>query len=291
MPLANDLARNIHSCRAIVAESTGFPSWFKDVRRCSVLDNHLIKHCGSIKTTSPFQISRQNPSGSYFLACHKGLGQFLCNDQWVDLKPGQACLLPPHTYNSLRAPEGNSWSYSWIRFHQAHGKFPGHSLDLPIVGSFSSKTLRHALDGLFEEASCATPSKSDLHHWIELINNHVARFHSNYALDPRLKVIWETASGMLSNDWSLETLASVGHLGIEQFRRLNQKQLQRSPIKHLTHLRMTRASSLLLETNEKISTIASLVGYDNAFHFSNAFQKHFGQRPSDYRRPVEKSST
>ena len=41
---------------------------------------------------------------------------------------------------------------------------------------------------------------------------------------------------------------------------------------------------LLLETTEKIGTVASLVGFHDASHLSRQFLKHSGRRPGDYRR-------
>jgi transcriptional regulator GlxA family with amidase domain len=42
----------------------------------------------------------------------------------------------------------------------------------------------------------------------------------------------------------------------ENFRKLCQKALGRSPMKHLTYLRMRKAAELLTITNEKVETIA-----------------------------------
>jgi AraC-like DNA-binding protein len=54
-------------------------------------------------------------------------------------------------------------------------------------------------------------------------------------------------------------------------------------MQQLTFLRMQKASQLLLETDEKIETIARMTGYKNAFHFSNVFVEWVGIRPSDFR--------
>lgn len=79
----------------------------------------------------------------------------------------------------------------------------------------------------------------------------------------------------------------VGSIGLcksgEHLRRLCKKALGRSPMQQLTFLRMEKASQLLLETDEKIETIARMTGYKNAFHFSNVFMEWVGIRPSEFR--------
>ena len=52
---------------------------------------------------------------------------------------------------------------------------------------------------------------------------------------------------------------------------------------NLTFLRMQRACELLATTGDKIDTIAYQIGYASGAHFSNAFTKWVGIRPSEYR--------
>lgn len=40
---------------------------------------------------------------------------------------------------------------------------------------------------------------------------------------------------------------------------------------------------VLLETDDKIESIARMTGYTNAFHFSNVFMEWVGIRPSEFR--------
>jgi len=69
----------------------------------------------------------------------------------------------------------------------------------------------------------------------------------------------------------------------EHFRRLCLKALGRSPVKHLTFLRMHRAAELLTTTKDKVETIARALGYENPFAFSNTFLKWIRVRPSEHR--------
>jgi AraC-like DNA-binding protein len=69
----------------------------------------------------------------------------------------------------------------------------------------------------------------------------------------------------------------------EHLRRLCKKELGRSPIQHLTFLRMKHARYLLGTTDDKVEVIAHAVGYESPFTFSNTFKKWVGWRPSELR--------
>jgi len=53
---------------------------------------------------------------------------------------------------------------------------------------------------------------------------------------------------------------------------------------YVNRVRVEAARQLLLETTEKIETVASLVGFHDASHLSRQFLKFSGRRPGDYRR-------
>ncbi len=51
---------------------------------------------------------------------------------------------------------------------------------------------------------------------------------------------------------------------------------------------MRHAAHLLANRNLTISEIALQVGYDDLFHFSKTFKKHFGASPRSYRDDFSK---
>ena len=62
------------------------------------------------------------------------------------------------------------------------------------------------------------------------------------------------------------------------FKKVNNESL----LQYITVIRM-EASKKLLESNQyKISDIAELVGYSDAFYYSKRFKKMFGYSPKDY---------
>jgi YesN/AraC family two-component response regulator len=52
---------------------------------------------------------------------------------------------------------------------------------------------------------------------------------------------------------------------------------------YLMMFRLTRAKELLLNTDDKIASVAAAVGYDDMSYFYRNFKLYFGQSPSDFR--------
>jgi two-component system, response regulator YesN len=52
---------------------------------------------------------------------------------------------------------------------------------------------------------------------------------------------------------------------------------------YVNRVRVEAARRLLLETSEKIESIATLVGFHDASHLSRLFLKYAGRRPGDFR--------
>jgi AraC-like DNA-binding protein len=69
----------------------------------------------------------------------------------------------------------------------------------------------------------------------------------------------------------------------ENLRRLCHRHVHRSPMSHLTHLRMLAAADLLCHSREKIVSIAARVGYGDGFAFSTAFKREMGMCPQQFR--------
>lgn len=54
--------------------------------------------------------------------------------------------------------------------------------------------------------------------------------------------------------------------------------------KMVTDLRMKDSEELLLNTDDKIINIASVVGYEDPYYFSHVFKKYYGVSPVEYKK-------
>lgn len=86
-----------------------------------------------------------------------------------------------------------------------------------------------------------------------------------------------------ARDFSLKELADELHVSRYYASHVFSKAFGTSPIRYRTLRRIGEAQSLLTSTDESVTSIASIVGYDDPNQFSQAFTKIVGMPPSKYR--------
>lgn len=256
-------------------------AWLQGAPTCAALRQHRIAHLGVCEARAPYRIVRTKQSGTYFMASFGGEGRILVDGRWQACRAGMACLLPPHLLNAFHAVERKPWRFVWVRYEAVPEKRPIVTAGSPVLAKFDAEPLRLAMLGLHAECHAAQPAA--LHHWVELIQGYVLRFAQPWQMDERLSRLWERVEAALDKQWTLISLGALAHLSGEHLRRLTTQQLGRSPMKHVTWLRMRRAAEWLATTDEKIESVARAVGYVNPFVFSNTFKKWIGWRPSEHR--------
>jgi len=84
---------------------------------------------------------------------------------------------------------------------------------------------------------------------------------------------------------SLDRIAGNMYLSPFYISRIFKSETGETPIRHLINIRMEKARGLL-ESGQggSIQEVAAAVGYDDAYHFSKLFKKHYGITPSQARK-------
>jgi AraC-like DNA-binding protein len=257
-------------------------AWIANAPVCQTLNTHRIAHVGVIHARAPYRIVRMKQSGLFFLSTLSGEGRVLVGGRWQRCTEGMSVALPPMMINAFEALPGERWQFCWVRYQNDSGRKPILSSSSPLLTAFDGRPLWHAICGLNHEMKAGAYPAS-MFHWVELIQGYVQRFAHPWEQDDRLWRVWEKVSADVGHDWTLDKLAHEAHVSTEHLRRLCRKTLGRSPMHHVTWLRMRKACELLSTTDQKIETISHLVGYQNAFVFSNTFKKWIGWRPSEHR--------
>lgn len=256
--------------------------WIVRASECPALGPHHLAHVGIVDAAVPYTMVRTHLTGTHFLACFAGEGRILLDGRWQKCGAGQACLAPPHALHAFHAVPGKRWSFAWARYDAEAGKGPLGTSIAPVLARFNSEAFAAAVRGLYHEQQ-SDPRPAALHHWIELVHGYVVRFAQPWHVEDRLTQLWEAVAKKPGEPWHLGELARRAHCSGEHLRRLCRSQLGRSPMQHVTYLRIRHAAGLLTETSLKLEAIADEVGYANPFVFSNTFKKWTGWRPSEYR--------
>lgn len=84
--------------------------------------------------------------------------------------------------------------------------------------------------------------------------------------------------------WTVERLAREAGCSVRQYARIFKTLTGKSPLKHLTGLRMAEAKRRLHSGETPLADISGALGFADPFHFSRVFKRHEGLSPSVYAR-------
>lgn len=250
-------------------------------RICAPLGQNQIMLVGRSDAAEGFKFVRPNWPNSQVMVCFRGEGQVWAQGRWQTLSHGQAYLTPPRSFSAYHTIKGKRWGLVWVTYEPAM-YFSPVSCAAATVRKADPRPLKVAIEGLHREMT----GKSDaacVQGWVDLIQLYAARIGDQGHHD-RFWSIWEQVANHLQYPWSIDELAALATMSGEHFRRLCHRQRARTPMGHLTYLRMHRAATLLVSTRHKIEAVAEMIGYSNRFSFSNAFRREMGKTPAVYRK-------
>lgn len=82
---------------------------------------------------------------------------------------------------------------------------------------------------------------------------------------------------------TLESISEKFYFNRTYFCKYFKKYTRKNFSDYLTEIRLNRAKELLRDTNMKICTISSMIGYDDPKYFHRQFKKAFGITPDEFR--------
>ena len=104
------------------------------------------------------------------------------------------------------------------------------------------------------------------------------------SLDRRIARALELMRSEPGKRWTVERLARAVGLSRAAFARHFVETTGRSPLRHLSDVRLALAASLLETSDASLAEIAARVGYASEFAFSRAFKRRHGVAPGRFRR-------
>lgn len=256
--------------------------WAVSASEYKALRVHRISRIGIDSARPPYQRVRSHPGGSFLMMVLEGQGRAFLEGKWQTLTPGWVAMAPPRILNAFQATGTTHWTIAWIRYDEPPFVNPLIGAGSPLKIKTDVQKPYRAWQGLHEETTAEADPRA-IHHWVELIHLHVKRLTTPWHKEQRLRHLWLTVEQDLGRPWTIQSLASHAHMSEEHLRRLCWRETGRSPVAHLTSLRMERARHLLCSTNDKIETIALTLGYSTAEAFSRTFTRCVGLPPKEFR--------
>lgn len=101
--------------------------------------------------------------------------------------------------------------------------------------------------------------------------------------DYRLVRVLEYIDEHLSDRLDLRVLSREAGISPFHFAAIFSKAVGATPHRHVLHLRMQAARSMLRDTDKSTLEIALTCGFGSASHFAAAFRRQFSQSPTEYR--------
>ncbi len=120
--------------------------------------------------------------------------------------------------------------------------------------------------------------------YMKLLYLHTAQNASQKA--PRCWFVEKMIDYALTNYYkkiTVDALAGLLHLNSKYAGRVFKEQVGVSFHQYITNLRLSAAREMLTESNQPISKISDLCGFDSASYFNRSFHKAYGVSPSQYR--------
>ncbi len=255
--------------------------WVLDREHFPLLRPAGLVWVGHGELRPPYRMVRPYSPYSHVVACFGGRGRVLIDGREVDWRPGQVLLAPVNVLHAFAAAGRGPWQIAWVFFADREGP--------PVVAGDRSRLVEAEAGGFVsalrmltcEAAGAREPAL--LQALVSVVETQARRLAGAAPVDARLWRLWNRVEGDLGRDWSGRELARAAALSEEHLRRLCQRHLRRSPVAHLTQLRMQRACTLLRSTSAKLEAIAQQVGFSSIYTFSGAFKRWSGVPPSAFR--------
>ncbi|KRB93569.1 AraC family transcriptional regulator [Noviherbaspirillum sp. Root189] len=104
--------------------------------------------------------------------------------------------------------------------------------------------------------------------------------------DSRITNVLFAMNRNLAIDWSLDSLSSIAGMSRSAFAQKFCSMVGQTPFEYLTMLRMQLACHLLSKETIKMVEVAAKSGFQSERTFRDAFRRHHGMSPLEYRRSV-----
>ncbi|MFD0958360.1 helix-turn-helix domain-containing protein [Paenibacillus chungangensis] len=222
------------------------------------------------------------------LTAEKGSFRYTIGEETGEVKVGEAVLCPPNV--TLHRATDSPIAFHFIRFHVKATDLHGNQIDFPYHGKLLFRNSSRFLSSL---VSMRHSLESNSYHYINHLLNDILyqyieenTYHKRNEMpkDPSIIEALRYINENASTSISMNFVSSHVGLSQSQFTRKFQKEVGVNPIKYLTTLRIQKAKSLLVETEDSLEDIALQCGYQSAFYLSRVFLRETSINPSEYRK-------
>lgn len=221
----------------------------------------------------------------------KGRGRAVLNGRSFPLYPGVLYCYGPQTAHELRSDSNQPMVKYFVDFFGTDCRSllaKGNLIPGQAVQTFEMENYRTLFEQLLADGSKMSRSRADIcNTCLRLILLKTA--DAVHASSPRESSSAESFSRCrefidqhFQRLHNLDDIARELHVRPAHLCRLFQQFNQPSPFQYLTHLKMNRAMELLMMSGLSVKSVALEIGYEDPYHFSRLFKRHFGRSPRHF---------
>ena len=215
----------------------------------------------------------------------------------IELKAGNMFILKPHVWHSYFPKKETGWKEYWIGIQgiNIENRFKNNFFNPEQV--VYKVGFRDDIVNLYEKAlDIARKEKASYQQYLAGIANLILgimmysdrnRDFAVNELETRINKAKLLIRNNLTNDISLEDIASEINMSYSWFRKIFKEYTGFSPANYIKEMKLQRAKNLLISTDLSIKEIAYNLNFDSISYFSSTFRKQTGCTPLQYRMSIK----
>lgn len=223
----------------------------------------------------------------------EGQGTFIINEHKYNVKQGDMFFLLPNTTVSYYTHKKNPWKYYWI------------NVDGPQIQSYISMLNLSATHAVIP-CPAFDKIKAEFENILNPNNNLISSNFSAIALFYTILSLLNTteATTSISNtdilervqavvefnysnpNFTVPSIASMLYVSHSHLWKKFKEQTGQTLIQYLSSYRLTKACELLATKKYTNKELATLVGFNDEFHFMKMFKKKFGATIKEYQKDI-----
>ena len=194
-----------------------------------------------------------------------GKGYYYVNNEKYEVNKNEGFLICPNVVTFYQADEENPWTYLWIGIDgekvETYLKAAGLNNDTLIFKYNDGDLLKEYILEMLKHNTSSSSDSLKIEGLLYMFFSELAKQNKS---DPIHK-------NDINNNYINKAIEFI------------QNNLNMSPQKFLMEFRITKAATLLYDTDLPITNIAYSCGYSDPLAFSKAFKKIKGVSPKEYR--------
>lgn len=258
----------------------------------------MVNCCGEqIFKTKDYYQDRSNGRLDYqIIYVYKGAGHYLLDNEWKLLSSGNIILFKPmesqvYSYYAEEQPE-----IYWIHFTGSECKALINKFKIKNSYIGENLLLKQLFQSIITELQLKKTCYEDivvsnLYFMLAMISRlsqtNSLSVEKDFSID---KLVIELNQKYME-PWNISLMSDYCKFSEGYFSHKFKKQMGISPMNYLNELRIEKSKELLEEGTMNISTISSVVGFQDSLYFSKVFKKSTGMPPSKFKKYLLESRT